>query len=155
MKITKEQILQSEVRLITLNQPYANLMAFNGKQETRNSNTKVRGLVCIHSAKKWFDDNVTFGISGVEQYGRIALAMGGQEVYTGHIISIGYLVGTKKMVDHRTDIQKIEDVTFVEYNPALWIWEFEDMTPIEPIPFKGSQGWTILTPLEKSLINPL
>lgn|ERR1700723_1392561 len=155
MKITKEQIMLNEVRLITLNEPFASLMAFHGKQETRNRDTKVRGLVCIHSAQKWYPDHVTFNISGVEQYGRIALAMGGIEVYTGHIIAIGRLVGTKKMGDHTSDITNMENLCYVEYNPKLWIWEFEDITSIEPILFKGKQGWTILSQDQKELINPL
>lgn len=155
MKITKEQIELSTVRMLTLNEPFATLMAFEGKQETRNRDTKVRGLVAIHSAQKWYEDSKTFAISGVEQYGRIALAIGGHEINTGHIIAIGYLTSTKKMGDHPHDIKKMEDKCFVEYNKHLWIWEFEDMTPVDPIPMKGKQGWKILTDEEKSQLVPL
>lgn len=157
MKITKEQILQSEVRLITLNEPFASLMAFHNKDETRNRDTKVRGLVCIHSAKVPFGAGKVFEISGQDQYDIINK----KEIdycNMGKILSIGYLVGTKCMGDFIANsgaVDLIQNKTYVKYSPDLWIWEFEDMTPIEPIPFKGSQGWTILKPLEKQLINPL
>lgn len=154
MKITKEQIMLSTVRLITLNEPFASLMAFHGKQETRNRDTKVRGLVCIHAAKKDYSAKTVLDISGHNQYTRIHCRTDLQS-WAGKILSIGYLVGTKCMGDHANDIAKMEDKCFVKYNPYLWIWEFEDMTPIEPILFKGSQGWSILTDEQKLLINPL
>lgn len=152
--ITKEQILLSEVRLITLNEPFASLMAYHGKQETRSRNTKVRGLVCIHAAKVPYGAKKVFEISGQDQYNVINK----KEIdycNTGKILSIGYLTSTKFMGDHPNDKRMIKEKCYVKYNPDLWIWEFEDMTPIDPIPFKGSQGWSILTQEQKALINPL
>lgn len=155
MKITKEQIQSSTVRMLTLNEPFATLMAYHGKQETRNRDTKVRGLVAIHSAQKWYTDNVVHAISGKEQYFRMMGMDLSKQAKTGHIVAIGYLTATKKMGDHPNFAKEIEDKCFVKYNPDLWIWEFEDMTPIEPIPFKGKQGWKILSDTEKLLINPI
>jgi len=153
-KITKEQIMLSPVRIITLNEPYASLMAFYGKQETRNRDTKVRGLVCIHSAQKPYGAKDVLEISGQSQYDRIQLSKMNY-LNEGKIISIGYLTGTKFMGDYPYERDLIENRCFVKYSPNLWIWEFEDMTAIEPIPFKGSQGWSILTDEQKALINPL
>lgn len=146
--------MASPVRLITLNEPFASLMAFHGKQETRNRDTKVRGLVCIHAAKKDYPAKTVLDISGHNQYTRIQCRSDLQS-WAGKILSIGYLTGTKCMRDHPNDRYSIEDKCFVKFNADLWIWEFEDMTTVEPLPFKGSQGWSILTYEQKLLINPL
>lgn len=157
MKITKDQILQSEVRMLTLNEPFASLMAFFDKDETRNRDTKVRGLVCIHSAKNPYQNSVIYNICGDTQFYRIQELNIDKLKYMGKIIAIGYLVGTKCMGDYTENsgaVDIIENKTYVKYNPDLWIWEFEDMTPVEPIYVKGKQGWSILTPELKQLINP-
>lgn len=154
MKITKEQIMLNPVRLITLNEPFASLMAFHNKQETRNRDTKVRGLVCIHAAKQAYKLRQILNISGNEQFKRIMERVADARICRGKIIAIGYLTGTKCMGDHPNDKELIEKKCFVQYDPKLWIWEFEDVTPIHPISFRGSQGWTILTPEQKGLIHP-
>lgn len=153
--ITKEQILLSEVRLITLNEPFASLMAYHGKQETRSRNTKVRGLVCIHAAKVPFDNIKLRKLCNPLLLKIIDNLVPYRRTNSSKVIAIGYLVGTKFMGDHPNFNGEIEHKCYVNYNPDLWIWEFEDMTPIEPIPFKGSQGWSILTSEQKALINPL
>lgn len=155
MKITKEQILLNPVRLITLNEPYASLMAFHNKDETRSKHTNVRGLVCIHAAQKPFPMAKVLSTSGSDQYNRIIKLNIDFAKTNEHILSIGYLVGSKFMGDHTNDVDLIENKCYVKYNPDLWIWQFEDMTPIEPIKFKGSQGWSILTNEQKALIMPL
>lgn len=159
MKITKEEILSSEVRLITLNEPFASLMAFHGKQETRNRDTKVRGFVAIHVAKQWYPDTKVMEISGKEQFFRIlgldiARTITGEESLCGNIIAIGRLVRTYSMEHSPLKPERIEELCFVKYDDGLWVWEFDEMTPIEPIPFKGSQGWSILTLEQKELLNP-
>lgn len=153
-KITKEQIQLSEVRMLTLNEPFASLMAFHGKQETRNRDTKVRGLVAIHAAKLPYQNSTIYNICGDEQYYRIWNMHLDKLKYRGKIIAVGYLVGTKYMADHPNDIAEIEDKCYVKYRGELWIWEFEDMTPVEPVSIKGKQGWKILTKEEKGLLIP-
>jgi len=155
MKITKEQILSNEVRLITLNEPFASLMSFHGKNETRSRDTKVRGLVCIHAAKVPFDNDKLRKICSEKIFSIIKSLVKDRWHNRSKILSIGYLVGTKFMGDYPDFKDEIEAKCFVKYNPDLWIWEFEDMTPIEPIFFKGSQGWSILTSQKKQLLNPL
>jgi hypothetical protein len=96
-------------------------------------------------------------ICGSEQYNRIQNIDWFEHSY-GNILSIGYLVGTKCMgdfLDNSGAVDLIQNKTFVKYNPNLWIWEFGYMTPIEPIPMKGKQGWKILTDEQKSLIKPI
>lgn len=155
MKITKEQIMLNPVRLITLNEPFASLMAFHDKDETRGRDTKVRGLVCIHAAKLPYDNTKLRGLCNPLLLKIINQLVPYRLTNRSKILAIGYLVGTKYMGDHPNFNGEIEHKCYVNYNPNLWIWEFEDMTPIEPIPFKGKQGWCILTKEQKELINPL
>lgn len=161
MKITKEEIMANTVRLLTLNEPFASLMLV-GKGETRKQPTNVRGLVCIHSAKKAYPASTVFNISGQNQYSRIIKTVGSPQTQE-HILCIGRLINCREMTP--TD----EDITYVKYvepwfeeNKAgqliekrLWVYEFIDMTPIAPIKYKGSQGWSILTDDQKLSINPL
>lgn len=155
MKITKEQIMLNEVRVLTLNEPFASLMAFHGKQETRNRDTKVRGLVCIHAAKLPYGNDKMRELCTPILLKVIDSLVPYRLTNRSKIIAIGYLVGTKCVADYPYADNEIAKKCFVNYNSSLWIWEFEDMTPIQPFYFKGKQGWTILTPEQKQLINPL
>lgn len=155
MKITKEQILLNTVRMITLNEPFASLMAFHKKQETRNRDTKVRGLVAIHAAKIPYSNSKLRDLCSPLILKIIDSLVPYRLTNRSKIIAIGYLVGTKFMGDHPNFKSEIEAKCYVNYNPDLWIWEFEDMTPIEPIYMKGNQGWSILSDEIKTRINPL
>lgn len=155
MKITKEQILLNPVRMLTLNEPFASLMAFHNKQETRNRDTKVRGLVAIHAAKIPYDNTKLRQLCNPLLLKIIDKLVPYRLTNRSKIIAIGYLVGTKFMGDHPNFESEIEHKCYVNYNPNLWIWEFEDMTPIEPIYMKGKQGWSILSSEIKQRIKPL
>lgn len=161
MKITIEEILSSKINLITLNEPFASLMLV-GKGETRKNRTLIRGLVCIHSAQKSYPTEKVLSIAGPDQFQRIIKAVGKPRTQE-HIISIGRLVNCREMTPED------EDYCFVEYRApwyeinkagkailkCLWIYEFEDMAAIEPVKYKGSQGWSILTEEQKQLIKPI
>lgn len=157
MKITTEQIMMSTVRMLTLNEPLASLMAFHDKAETRTRNTQVRGLVCIHAAKKAYPSKTVYNISGYNQYQRIQaheIGLG----YSGFIIGIGRLISSNPMYKfgrNSISCSEIENKCFVKYNHQLFVWEFEDMTPVEPVYMKGKQGWKILTHEQKALLKPL
>lgn len=145
----------SEVRMLTLNEPFATLMAIHDKQETRNRDTKVRGLVAIHAAKVPFDNTKLRELCNPDLFTTINNLVPYRLTNRSKIIAIGYLTGTKFMGDYPNQQKEIERKCYVNYNTDLWIWEFEDMTPIEPIYMKGKQGWSILTEEIKSRINPL
>jgi hypothetical protein len=155
MKITKEQIELSTVRMLTLNEPFASLMAFHGKWETRKRDTNVRGLVCIHAAKLPYKNQTILDISGKEQFDRIQSLVPYRLTNRSKIIAIANLVNTFKMDNSPIQKSALENICFVKYNDELWVWVFENITPVQPFYIKGKQGWKILTDAEKSQINPL
>lgn len=46
-----------------------------------------------------------------------------------------------------------ENDAFVIYDPAKWVHRYSDAAKIKPFPWKGSQGWTILTEEQKKQIQ--
>lgn len=168
--ITTEEIIQSEVRALTWKQPFASLMIY-GKQETRVWDTKYRGLVLICAGKVMYKWPAVEAISGADNLARMMdlFKMGLHDGFsklnhiqndvliTGKAIAIGRLIGVKHMVDHYMpdDKKLIENITYVKWDDKLLIHEYEDVTPIRIIPWKGAQRWQILTPEQKLLIKPL
>lgn len=136
-----KEILENEVvRALSWKQPYANLMLPpNNKIETRTWNTKYRGLVLICASKVPYHQEVFYGISGKDQYARIWKTLDPDDLPLGEAIAVG------RLVDSRPMKKEDEDKCFVEYHPDLFCHVYEDVTPISPIPWKGSQGWRTLT----------
>lgn len=150
--ITQTDILQNEVRALNLKQPFAELMK-HGKAETRTWATKYRGLVLICASANPYSDRELIEICGPEQYARILQLLGPKwfnVVKRGSAIAVGRIVSCQ--ISRGTD-KEIEDLTFVNYNPTLFIHGYEDVTPIDPFPWRGSLGWKTLTPAEKNKIK--
>jgi len=57
----------------------------------------------------------------------------------GNAIAIGRLVNCRPMNPED------EDKCFVQYHPDLYCHIYENVKAIKPFPWKGMQGWTILT----------
>lgn len=138
-----------EVRALSWKEPYASLM-LHGKIETRTWNTSYRGPVLICASKKSYQRNEVLVISGQMRLVRIGGVLGVNQVgfpRAGHAIAIGNLVDSRPM--------QIEDEykCFVKFHSGLWCHVYENVQPIEPFPWKGSQGWKKLTEEQKSLIK--
>lgn len=147
-KITPEEIQSNEIRALSWKQPFAELM-LHGKIETRVWDTKYRGLVLICSSKVGFYTDELRRISGVNQMIRmldIPIAESALDVF-GKAIAIGRLVDSRPMLD--TD----QDKCFVKYNSNLFCHVYENVIPIVPFDWKGSQGWKKLTLDEKLKIQ--
>lgn len=133
-----EQNLFGEVtvRALSWKNPFAELMLL-GKIETRTWNTNYRGLVLICASQKAYSEADIIGISGELQTQRILTTLNSLAIKerNGHAIAIGNLIDCRPM---RKDD---EDKCFVKYNPNLFCHIYENVKPIEPIPYKGSQGW--------------
>lgn len=132
-------ILNETLRALSWKQPYATLM-LHGKIETRTWYTKYRGLVLICASKLPYHQEVFHEISGKEQYKRIWENVDPDDTITGHAIAIG------RLVDCRSMLIRDEDKCFVKYHPDLYCHIYEDVKPIVPIPWKGSQGWKTVDP---------
>jgi hypothetical protein len=161
--ISKEEILTSEVRALSWKQPFAELMKF-GKVETRTWGTSYRGLVLICASVQPYGDRELIELCGPEQYARILQILGPKwfnSVKRGGALSIGRLKTLSREIynprysDYKNSTDQWEQTTFVKYRPNLNRWHFEDVTPINPFPWKGTQGWKILTQEERERIEPI
>jgi hypothetical protein len=149
--ISKEEILTSEIRALSWKQPFAELMK-HGKQETRTWATEFRGLVLICASVQPYGDRELVEICGPEQHARILQILGPKwfnQVKRGSAIAVGRINGCVEM--WRSD----EGVTFVKYKPGLYVHRYEDITPIQPFPWRGQLGWKTLTQEERERIEPI
>lgn len=137
-------IFNQPIRALSLRQPFASLMLppFN-KIETRTWSTNYRGLVLICASQKGYPWNVVRDICGAKQFNRITNFIGTHKLRLsatdGHAIAIGNLVDCRPMT------KEDEDKCFVQHFPDLWCHVYENVRPIKPFPWKGSQGWKTLT----------
>ena len=124
------------IKALSWKEPFASLM-LHGKIETRTWKTKYRGLVLICASKKAYSEMDLIGLCG-EVGSQLILGMINSTVIReqpGKAIAVGTLVDCRPM--------RVEDVAkcFVKYNPKLYCHVYENVIPIEPFDWKGSQGW--------------
>jgi hypothetical protein len=132
------------------------LPPFN-KIETRSWDTQWRGYVLMCASKKDYSITTVESISGEKQTARIIKILTEKVIehelktgqtrtdiekeifHNGHAIAVGRLVNSEYMLkDH-------EQRAYVEHHYYLWSHIYEDVTPIQPFPFKGSLGFKKLT----------
>jgi hypothetical protein len=141
--ITKEDLQSGTLKALSLKEPYASMM-LHGKIETRTWPTNYRGLVLICASQKRYTPDEIDHISNYQQ--RTAMSWKIQRTgsfafvfdstfHLGHAIAIG------RLVDCRPMTWEDEEKTFVISRADLWCHIYEDVTAIEPIPFKGGQKW--------------
>lgn len=131
------QFGNEEIRALSWKQPFATAM-LHGKIETRTWNTDYRGLVLICTSKASYDEATAIRICGELQFIRMCRVIS-KDMDTldleGYAIAVGRLVDCQKMKPDD------EDKTFVKYRNDLYCHVYEDIKPIEPFAWKGSQGW--------------
>lgn len=160
------EFLNEKILALSWKQPFASLM-LHGKIETRVWPTNYRGLVLICASLKPYSDTQILNICGKEQYLHAHKTLNGNSGLPGHAIAIGKLVHCRPMV------KEDEDKCFVEYQEPwlatdkngiltkkaamgiktkLWCHIYEDVKPIEPFPWSGTQGWKEVTEEQKKQI---
>lgn len=146
------------VRALSWKQPYATMMLY-GKAETRVWSTPYRGLVLICSSWKEYTYTKQMEISGAAQVRRIRQKMAAKSypVLDGHALAIGRLHSCKSMAEYAPtqdpkEVEAIENLTYVRFYLDLFVFEFKDVRPIQPIPWKGSQKWRTITQADKNNI---
>ena len=144
--------VDQKVLALSWKQPFAELMLY-GKIETRTWSTKYRGWVMICASKKGYDFNQVNAISGDKQFVRITKVLGSNNDHwlnnyrAGIAIAIGYLSDCRKM------LPEDEARCFVKHSPNLFCHIYEQVLPIMPFSWKGTQGWKELTTEQKLLIT--
>lgn len=121
---------------LTWKQPFAALM-LHGKIETRTWPTKYRGWVLICAGKAILKSNQIKEMSGNAQGNRAIMKIINEQIIedTGNAIAIG------KLIDCRPMTPEDADACFVAYRQGLWCHVYSNVKAIEPIPWKGAQGW--------------
>lgn len=145
-----------QLRILTLHQPWASLMAYYVKQnETRSWETSYRGFVGIHSAasvpayayealhnQTFVDALAECGITSEDQ------------LPLGVVLAMGCLNAITPTINYRINRQNRE-FTFGNYAPGRFVWHFNDMRRIAtPIPARGFQRlWTPDDALHTSIMS--
>jgi hypothetical protein len=144
------ELIGKEIRVLSWKEPFGSLMLPpHNKIETRVWETDYRGPILMAASKKSYNSNDIIDISGYEVYEKIFNEVINLDVLErpGTAFAIGDLINCRPM--RPEDSEK----AFVTYFPGLFSWIFEDVTEIEPIPWKGSLGLRRLTPEEIKLIK--
>jgi hypothetical protein len=148
--ITKEEIRQSVVRALTWKEPFATAMLRGKSKETRTWKVYPRGLVLICSGMAMYSTDQLIEICGIGNFDRLCTIVGDrQRIFSltrGKAIAIGRLVECWPMK------QEDEAEAFVKLN-RLYVHKYVEIRPINPFPFRGKQGWTILTEEQKNQIE--
>ena len=131
------------VRALSWKEPFATMMQY-GKIETRSWETKYRGLVLICSCKTNYCHDQIERISGWKQWERMLPYITDSD--PDYLNTLGHAIAIGRLVDCRPMKADDEDQCFVKYHPDLWCHIYDDVVPIEPIAWKGKQGWSIVTP---------
>lgn len=148
------------VKALSWKEPFATLM-LHGKIETRTWSTSYRGLVLICSTQSPYKAVDLIEICGEEQLKRInpeLLRKNHKFSTCGQAIALGFLAGCRPMV------KEDEDKCFVKYREPeinngkikrLYCHIYNYVQAIEPMSFKGVQGWKSLTDDEIKKIKVL
>lgn len=139
--------LNQKLMALSWKQPYAELM-LHGKIETRTWPTNYRGWVLICASKKGYYTNQLRNISGGHQIMRMGqFLQNNNPGYEGLAIAIGRLVDCRPM--HPAD----EDKCFVKYWSDLFCHVYDNVRPIKPFAWRGTQGWKEVNPEIKNQIQ--
>lgn len=130
-----------KVKMLTWKQPYGYLM-LKDKLESRTRDTHYRGWVLLHAAKQDYKSSQVLRISGANHFAKIneITSHVGHSIYMsrGKAFAIGYLDRTKPM-QNATETEK--ELSFVSYNPDLYLLHFSEVHPIKPFAMQGKLGW--------------
>lgn len=148
----KELFENETIRALGWYQPFASLM-FHGKIETRTYPTKVRGKVLIYACQGKYKLIMLLAIVGATILKKICEVLGFASSDSFTKLPRGCAIGIANLTDCRPMTPSDEDKCFVKYRQELWCWIFEDVQEIEPFPFKGKQGWSVLSDDMKSKIK--
>jgi Lar family restriction alleviation protein len=149
------------MKAITIWQPWASLLAIGAKQyETRNWETKYRGPIAIHAAKKDPCKIPLLGLQKFEEATKEELEKAGLSwclLPTGKIIATAELVNCW-LIGAELDIPTEQEMLFGDWTPGRYAWELANiqLLPV-PIPAKGAQrlwNWDVETRQATEIVMP-
>lgn len=136
-------------------QPFGTAMLI-GKVETRVWITKYRGRVLICTSKAAYNEESVRRICGNDLFVKMLMAIQNAPDTVdldGYAIAVGDLIDCREMrpedesltyVKYRapwTEERKGKDGIIRKVNLRLYCHFYENVRPIKPFPWRGSQGW--------------
>ena len=143
------------MKIISLHQPWASLIACGAKQiETRSWRTEYRGPIAIHAAKTWTP--ALRDMAGSHP-SIVYLPSYPWEPPLGCIVAVAQLVGVFSTDTFSTMPMNCgpHEREFGDYSKGRWAWILKDIRPLTtPYPYKGSQGLRYLPrPIEGDILQ--
>ena len=150
------------MRIITLHQPYASLIALGFKQfETRSWSTPYRGKIAIHAGKR------EMKLHEFRVACRLLPAKTIAPIWEHATNNLGKIVAVADLTDCRMmnlaeegeeddpKFEWIECQSDIELSLGFWelgryAWKLKDVEAIKPLPWRGTQGLCSL-PLQTAL----
>lgn len=151
--------MSNEIRILSLWQPWASLIALGLKRyETRSWATPYRGKIAIQAAKRPVDsDGIRVWLKAQE----LAEVMGDPRFHTYLNLPLGCIVAVADLSDCRMMDLKYSTLTenlyayineqsdleraVGDWQPGRYAWKLENIRPIaEPIPCRGAQGLRVI-----------
>ena len=128
------------MKALTLWQPYASLIAEGHKlYETRSWTTSYRGVMLIHSARKW-DNGVRMETDQLARKHPELSQYYNREFTLGCIVCAVNLINIHRTEDIRDSLSPLE-LSVGNFATGRFAWEMEVVKlPDESIPAKGQQG---------------
>lgn len=143
------------MRILTLTQPWATLMAIGAKTyETRSWGTKYRGSIAIHAAKGWPDEYKRMCVHN-EPFSTTLAEAGFTNLrslleVTGHILCVVDLVdvlpthgfvNTHRFAHGALPAPALHEEAFGDYTPGRFAWATTNLRRLPvPVPATGAQG---------------
>lgn len=136
-----------EYRVVTIRQPFATLIALGIKTiETRSWQTRYRGTLLIHAAKK-DDRNCLALVCSDWFWGALHDVFGGKKPETRDDLDVlprGAIIARTELRDcvlmTETTMPDEPERSFGFYEPGRFAWHLENTVPVKPIPAKGKLG---------------
>lgn len=123
------------MKAISLWQPWASAIALGFKKiETRHWKTSYRGSLLIHAAKKkiqWPSIQIQTLFKGI--------AFQPYELPLGKIVCKVNLIDCQKIFIHNRP--EGTEKFLGDYTPGRYMWIMDNIEPIDPFDYKGSQGF--------------
>lgn len=148
----EEAMIESEIRILSLWQPWASFIALGIKKfETRSWQTPYRGKLAIHAAKRPIDE---IGEATIWDARNKGASIPNISMPLGCIVALADLTACLKMVDDLSrspsevaniHLQTQLELSVGDWRPGRYAWKLGNICSIsEPIPFKGGQGLRVI-----------
>lgn len=134
---------------LTLTNPYGQLMALGAKTiETRNWKSRYRGVVVIHTAKRFAFEDWFQAAHNPHMWPYLSRAgyTVRERFESQQMIAVGVLMDVLSTTG-RCPITEGDERYFGDYSEGRYMWIFDQITRLEhPIPYVGALGlWDIPT----------